>query len=278
MKTNIQANVNATKWVLYLLVTFITVLLVGRANAQRNLTGPANLYVGVEGTMGTRSFHLNSDLANLKGINALQKGQTFGFIFGTDALVSKVRIGTFQSSSNDNSPLKLTNIEAGANFFPLQALHGKPRHFEPYLLASIDQSSVKATGTYTPTLIAPNSTPIVNGCGCPSNPGSGGSSGVLTDPDHPGVTGTPTSTEYAGKIITRRVNLGVGIRYHAVQGKHFLNLFAEVKQGLSIGTETTSPALIKTSSSSAQMSVDFGLAIGLFRNRSGGVIVHARRK
>lgn len=277
MKTNVHSNVNATKWVLYLLVTFLTLLLVGRVNAQRNLSGPSNLYIGIEGTLSTRNFHINSDLANLKGINTTQTGQTIGIVGGGNLFMSRVSIGSFHAQSNDNSPLKLSTIEVGTNFFPFQAMKEKPRFFEPYLVATIDQSSVKSTGTFTPVNLGSSSSGT--GCGCPGNPGSGSSSGsgILPDPDQPGVTATPVSEAYSGKIITRRVNFGVGLRFHAVQGNHFLNLFAEVRKGLSVGTETTSVALGNTSSS-GQLAVNFGLAIGITKSRNGAFFMHARRK
>jgi hypothetical protein len=278
MKTNVHSNVNATKWVLYLLVTFLTLLLVGRVNAQRKVGGPSDLFFGIEGTQSTRNFHINSDLANLKGINTIQTGQTIGIVGGGNLFMSRISIGSFHSQSNDNTPLRLSTVEVGTNFFPFQAIKEKARSFEPYMVASIDQSMVKSTGTFTPTVIA-GAGPSGTGCGCPGNPGSGSSSGsgILSDPDHPGVTPTPITEQYSGKIITRRVNLGVGIRFHAVQRNHFLNLFAEVRKGVSVGTETTSVALGNTSSS-GQLAIDFGLAIGLTKSKSGGFFMHARRK
>lgn len=275
MKTNVHSNVNATKWVLYLLVTFLTLLFVGRVNAQRNLSGPSNLFIGIEGALSTRNFHINSDLANLKGINTTQTGQTFGIVGGGNLFMSRLSIGSFHAQSNDLSPLKLSTIEVGTTFFPFQAMKEKVRFFEPYLLAAIDQSTVKSTGTFVPSNSGAGTSGT--GCGCPGNPGSGSGSGILPDPDQPGVTPTPVSETYAGKIITRRVNFGVGLRFHAVQGNHFLNLFAEVRKGLSIGTETTSVALGNTSSS-GQVVVNFGLAIGLTKSRNGAFFMHARRK
>jgi len=65
------------------------------------------------------------------------------------------------------------------------------------------------------------------------------------------------------------MNVGLGVQVHIPQPNNFLNLFAEVKYGMSLGTHSETTALVNTKGSS-QMAVEFGLSMGIARSKAFG--------
>jgi hypothetical protein len=259
METNKKINVNVTAW-LFLLSVLFAVLISGNVQAQRPTFVPQNLYVSIETTTASRTFQINSDLENFKGVKARQQGKTYGVTVGNKLITGKVRVGNFTTESRESTPIQSNTLELGSNFHPLQFVNSKVRLIEPYVTVSFETTKIKSNGTFTPPAPAKKITSTSTcGCQCPS------SSGTQPDPDVPSPTNSPVS--YSGNFGSTRLITGVGLKVHIQKGNLFLNLFGEMSYGLTLGTTASTQALLNTYVLS-QTSVNFGAAIGLIRNKS----------
>lgn len=274
MKTTTKTKINGASWFLFILL-IISLMISGKACAQRMLVEPQDFYFGVEATNGTRSFQMKSDLSNLQGLHVTQTGQSYGVIFGSRLFTGKIRIGKYSNNGSEASAIKSDALEIGTNFSPMQLFNNKSRIVEPYLTIAFDQAIVKSSGIYTPppTLDASSSSSSSCNCKCPN------SVSIPTDPDQ--VTSSApklvnsSPTPYSGKITTARASMGVGLKVHLRRGSSFLNLFSEMKYGMALGTNASTQALLNTSMLS-QMSVDVGLSIGLIHNKANKRVYRSR--
>jgi hypothetical protein len=272
MKTSTKTKVNGASWLLFILL-IVSLMISGKACAQRMPSVPQDFYFGIEATNGTRAFQMKSDLTNLRGLNVNQRGQSYGIILGSRLIMGKVRLGSYSSTGNESSVIKTSSLELGSNFYPMQLFNNKTRVIEPYLSVAFDQASVKLSGIYTPPpTLAPSSSSSCN-CKCPDSPS------LPSDPDQ-GTSSTPklvnsSPTPYSGKIVTARASMGVGVKVHLRRGSSFLNLFSEMKYGMPLGTNASTQALLNTSMLS-QMSVDVGVSIGLVHNKANNRVFRSR--
>ncbi|MBS1506544.1 MAG: hypothetical protein JSS79_07860 [Bacteroidetes bacterium] len=272
MKTTTKTKINGASWFLFILL-IISLMVSGKACAQRMPVEPQDFYFGVEATNGTRSFQMKSDLSTLQGLHVNQSGQSYGIIFGSRLIMGKIRIGKYSSSGSEASTIKSDALEIGTNFSPMQLFNNKSRIVEPYLSIAFDQAAVKSSGIYTPPpTLASSSSSNSCSCKCPNSPS------IPADPDQ--ASSAPTfvnssPTPYSGKITTARATVGVGLKVHLRRGTSFLNLFSEAKYGMALGTNATTQALLNTSMLS-QMSVDVGVSIGLIHNKANKKVYRSR--
>jgi len=96
-------------------------------------------------------------------------------------------------------------------------------------------------------------------------------------PDPKSSAAQADAVPYSGKIVTARMNVGVGIQVHAPMANNFLNLFAEMKYGTSLSTHSTTEALLNTKST-GQTAVEFGMSMGIARTKAFGFYKIKRRR
>lgn len=272
MKTTTKTKINGASLFLFILL-MISLMISGKACAQRMPVEPQDFYFGLEATNGTRAFQMRSDLSPLQGLHVNQSGQSYGVIFGSRLIMGKIRVGKYSSTGSEASAIKSNALEIGSNIFPMQLFNNKSRIVEPYLTIAFDQAIVKSSGIYTPPPTLASSSSSSCNCICPN------SVSIPTDPDQ--VTSSApklvnsSPTPYAGKITTARASMGVGLKVHLRKGTSFLNLFSEMKYGMALGTNASTQALLNTSMLS-QMSVDVGISIGLVHNKANKRVYRSR--
>src|SRR5262249_16267267 len=158
-------------------------------------------------------------------------------VLGSRLMAAKVRVGSYKGGHGENSPTKSNTFEVSTNFFPLQLQKKMNRTLEPYVVASVESTTIRSTGVYTPAPSRPrrvDSAESTCTCACQSQNQSGA---LPADPDHPSSGAVPHALEsYSGKLVTTRANIGVGMKFHLEKGGHFVNLFADVKYGVPLGT------------------------------------------
>jgi hypothetical protein len=291
---------NTLKIATIFFIVFVAVLNAGSVTAQRKPV--QKMYYGVEGAIGTRSFHFKSDIAELHKSNTFLTGQNFGAIVGGKKIHAKVRMGSFKTEATAAQKFKMAETELAVNVYPLQLKNKKFRYFEPYFFTGADRSSIKFYGDYVSTggTVAGLQTGTVPGTTVDSTPKTEqggtlictcGDDGMM--PANPyqlvdiqaSPSTNPTSVEetlksdltataeediseatvtesYLGKVMTTRANIGFGLECHIPGANHFINLFAEVKYGFAINN-TSNHAAFRGTSASGQVAVNFGLSFGL---------------
>jgi hypothetical protein len=291
---NIQKVIKTT---LILFIVVLAVLKSGSVMGQRKAVQKINY--GVEGAIGTRSFHFKSDIAELHKSNTFLTGQNFGVMVGGKKIHAKVRMGSFKTEATAAQKFKMAETELAVNVYPLQLKNKKFRYFEPYFFTGADRSAIKfygdyvstngtvpglQTGTVPGTTI--DSTPKEEGgtlvCCCdgsiPANPyqlvdiqasPSSNPTSVndalrsdLTATAEEDISEATVTESYLGKVMTTRANIGFGLECHIPGANHFINLFAEVKYGFAINN-TSNHAAFRGTSASGQVAVNFGLSFGL---------------
>ena len=262
MKTNPKFLISRIA-LLYMPFALVSLLISSRANAQQR-----DLYFGFESTTGTKKFSVHSDLTNLAAKALIQQGRTYAVIFGSSLIKGKFSLGNFSSEKRDQQPVHSSSTELAFNISPIQLFSKQDRVIEPYLITAVETTKVKSSGMFTPPKIpaaqgaaaGAASAPSTCSCTCPNAVGLPGSPSAPTEP-------TPAS--YSGNYGTTRINVGVGLNVHLTKGSLFLNLFAEMKYGISAGTTYSTQALSYTYALS-QVAYSTGISVGITKDRSHG--------
>jgi hypothetical protein len=297
MKFYPSTNANTSKGLLIFCLMSIAVLTANTLSAQQRSRPGQKMYLGVEGSIGTRSFSIKSDIPALNRMPVSTAGVNFGLVFGNKVFHTKLKQGYFKSAESVSEKLKTIETEAVVNVYPLQLKKMKFRYFEPYLITGADRGTMKMFGTYT-SQIQGSATPgtLTPGSGV-QTPGTG--TGTVPDPAHGqevvcGLPGNPDGTlvttpadanansdqnqsgdgtlgtgtdplfqvdPYLGKIVNTRVNVGFGLECHIPGKHHFVNLFAELKYGIPVSA-TTSDEAFKNTKVSGVLAVSFGVSFG----------------
>jgi len=253
MKTSINSNTNGINFHLIIITAFILGIVAGKAVAQ-------GLYLGVEVTNGSRSFNVNSDLQDLKGIKVAQQGRIYGITVGNRLISGKIRLGNFGAPKGDSKPIQSNTFELGANFSPLQLIAKRTPILEPYLIVSMETSKVKTNGTYTPPAAKPAAAASTCSCQCPTTVGG------PADPDAVPTVSAPVP--FTGNFGSTKANVGVGLRAHVQKGKLFLTVYGEMNYGVTLGTTASTQALLNTYVLN-QTAYNIGASIGFIHNKSG---------
>jgi hypothetical protein len=284
-------KVNAIK---SLLILFILSVVSIEADAQRfsrfgrNVKRGAKTNIGLEASMGTRSFKMESDIAAIDGMAVPLEGLNFGGIVGNKFYRVKLKQGFFKSAPAVPEKFELSETKGILNLYLLQTLNKKPKYFEPYLITAIDRGLLKFYGGYVD--ISKKSS---SGSGSGSSSGDGDDATTdphtecgegLGDPDEQ-ITLPPTDPsaedpdnavaddpaaldpsrkDYLGKISTMRANVGLGLECHIPGKKNFVNLFAEIQYGIPFSTSTKDIPFNSTKAT-GMLAVNFGLSFGITR-------------
>ncbi len=216
-------------------------------------------YAGLVSRLGTRSLNLSSDLDDIKKMSLLQSGTSFGFMAGNRMFEVTANMGIFNASSGELKAPKLKDFEVNFEWEPLRFGTKKQKPFGIYLLAGLNNGSMKLSGSYTPP---PKKELPILVCTCPliGPPPPNPSDPDVVASDKPDAA--PPKESYEGQVSTTRVNLGLGLQSIVAKNGRFLRLFAEVKYGAAISYKASNPILEKTKAAS-QLSIDFGMAVGI---------------
>jgi uncharacterized membrane protein YgcG len=282
--------------ILLMLVTFTTIPQLAKAQGFSRygfgfgapVRRANKMNIGLEVSMGTRSFHLKSDITTIDKMKVPMEGGNFGAVIGNRFFRVKIKQGYFNSASAVSQKFKMAETKGLLTLYLLQALKKKPKYFEPYFLSSVDYGALKFYGSYVKT------TPGKTGSGgSGSSNASGGNSaaggdhpiecgGPQGDPDDVGTDSDDTDTDqtdatntdpdpattstknFLGKISTMYANAGLGLECHIPVKKHFVNLFAEMQYGVPFSTTSKSATFNKTKASGL-LTVNFGLSFGISR-------------
>jgi len=191
----------------------------------------SNLYIGIEGSFGMRSFTLSSNFSAIDRLHVVEAGGSIGLVFGGEAVRARIKQGYYCSTSSVVQTVDLVESEGALTLYFLQIGGYGDRTFEPYLIVGAERSSTRLYGFYA------------NG-----NEGAKINYSVSDEP-------------YIGKIITSKVNLGAGLEYRLPGPKYFFNVFGEVKYGCQMGTNTNYARLKETTASNV-LSMNIGVSIG----------------
>jgi hypothetical protein len=293
---------NANKIKAFFILFILALVCSYQADAQRfsrygrNVKRGKKLNIGVEASMGTRSFHLKSDISVIDKMSVPVEGGNFGVVVGNKFYRAKVKQGYFNSAPAVPQKFQMVETKAILNLYLLQSLlKTRPKYFEPYFITAIDRSSIKFYGSYVDKSKLNGSG---NGSGSSSGHGtSGGTSsgsgsgtvqcdGPMGDPDEVATPPTtpptdptaqnpdqasqdpalndPTRKDFLGKISAMHANVGLGLECHIPGQKHFVNLFAEAQYGIPFST-TTKDIPFNNTKASGVFSVNFGLSFGITR-------------
>ncbi|HTJ53050.1 MAG TPA: hypothetical protein VL443_26530 [Cyclobacteriaceae bacterium] len=272
--------------------------------AQRKHFGnkPKNkFYFGVEGLMGTRSFKINSDITAIDKMGAFLTGTGFGAMMGDKAFHTKITRSYFNTEAMADQKFKLVETEGVVNLYPLQFMKKKFRYFEPYVVLGFNKGSLNFYGDYasqlkkntkkatvakaktapefgtlnacactcggpmtdpdlymtSPDAPAPSSAPAYSSAAPPSDPFAG-------DPDKEASAKPESSSAYLGKMTINRATVGGGVECHIPGATRFVNLFAEIKYGMPLSTNTGNVSFQNTKVT-PQLTINFGINFGLSR-------------
>jgi hypothetical protein len=222
-------------------------------NAQY-MRGPATTYLGVEAAVARRSFTIASNIPELNHLQTSEEGFNVGFVFGSEAVTSRLKFGSFKSGRLVREKIKMVEGELGVNVFPLYLLNKKSKLLKPYSLISFDLASLQFIGSFQ--IPSPPDVPPPSHSGCPDDePTAPEEEPEMSPPPAPKVIDV-------AKINVSRFNLGAGVIVHIPGERNFVNLFAEVKYAWIMGVKAMDPAFEGTSVST-QMAVNIGLSFGL---------------
>lgn len=262
---------------LKLVVIFIMFVIMQFQSCSARAQGsPAasRIYLGFDVACGTRSFKLSSDISKLQGRRISQAGMNGGIIIGNNVVSGKLRQGYYRSSSTFSQPFDLIESEGILNLNALQALRRKFRYFEPYLTTGIERNSLKIYGHFVENEAeeeeitdedCKSSGGPMGGPYLPAGTAHGSTSNDPADPTEDLTEGAVTSdTRLAGKIITSRATIGLGLKCNVPGKGYFLILYSEVKYGYALGISHTSSTLVQTKVSN-QVSINVGISFGLRR-------------
>lgn len=265
--------------VVFFLILFLIIGLYASGNAQvfRNYYSPGkpNLSIAVEGGIAMRTFTIKSDLAPIRNLKAVEEGWSAGLTVGGKNLRGRFIFGNYDHSSTVAEDVSQTTYTCQLNFYPLSILGVKSKYFKPYFFTAIDINRIKFFGTFLEELENEKAKEAAekSECTC-SNPdhiASSSASGGTGAPGNPG-SNPDTSTDQPGSLEPRHDALtahqgmvGMGMECSFKKGGRMFSMFSEAKYGFQMCTNTLSRGLVNTSISN-QLSVYFGVAIGLSKN------------
>ena len=225
----------------------------------------SNIYFGIEGTMGTKTFSVRSDISAIDGMKAQEEGFSLGAVFGGRTVLAKLKTGFFKPSSELGEKINARNLELNLNAFPLELFRSKNEFFKPYFIAGIDRTRLKFLGNYSlpapPPPPLPTQPSIPCPCVCP------GDEEVIPVPESP--PSVSSREELTENSVLSSVNIlwgsvGTGLIVHVPAKNKFINFFMEAQYGIPLSTRASTAAFDRTSTSE-QLSLSAGIVMGLAR-------------
>jgi hypothetical protein len=212
----------------------LLLLLVGvqNANAQRFKKFLNTYQIGLEGSFGIKSFTVSSDIKEINDLYVVGEGGTIGIIWGSNAVVGKIRQGYYYSASSVAHTVDEIRSALAFNFYP-NYLFNPESSFRPYVVMGAERSNFHMHGYY--------------------------------DRNDESVRNHSRSEDpYLGKISTIQVSIGGGIEYRIKNPGHFVALFGEAKYGKAVTSSSNNP-LFEQTRLSGQLLVSVGVGFGYYR-------------
>ena len=224
------------------------------AYAQFYRSGPES-YVGIEVSAGTRQFSFRSTIPDIHGMKVSGEGLNAGVLIGSEAVMGKVRLGLFETSSLARHKVKMSEGELSMHIFPLYILGRESKLIKPYSLIGLDRAQLKLYGDFEIPQPPPGM-PANPDCVCTCMPPP-----VLDEPV-PVESDSETENGLRGRFNVTRFNLGAGVMVHIPKSNKFVNMFADVRYGWAIGERPLDHAFDQTKVSH-QLNVNVGINFGL---------------
>jgi hypothetical protein len=212
-------------------MTCYTIVSANKAHAQAKHNETALDY-RFEASLGVQSFQLNSNINSLNQSRVDQYGGSIGLNFGNELWQAKIKpFGYYNSSSNSLTTVKLIESSAHINFYPLSALLSKPSRLPNlYLTGGIARAKIKINGSFLQ--------------------------------NEQTVECTYLDNSFTGNILSWNLLGGVGMEYKILLNQTSINLFTEIKKGLSAGSSSDKDLFKNTSINNFTM-VNIGFSIGI---------------
>jgi hypothetical protein len=212
------------------------------------------VFIGLQGSMGTRLLQLNTDLSDYQRNPETQGGGSLGVLFGTQIISVKFSQGFFKSTDLTTKSLKQSESLLSIQLYPIQKNKGVYKYFSSYIVSGLGVTGIKMNGTYFPPVKKGEAAaPTPPTCCCP---------GALPVSDELKAEELPEEKEFSGKLVTSRFNIGLGVQVNIQKTNNFGRLFAEMRYGIPVASNSNTPALLHTKGLK-QMSVDFGIVFGI---------------
>jgi hypothetical protein len=231
-----------------------------KVSAQYSERTRPTVYIGIESSIGNRSFSISSNIPELDNLKVTEEGLNIGLIAGSEAVRGRFRYGMFKSSALVRQEVNLSEAEIGINIFPLYIFNQKSKFIKPYSIISFDYGTMKFYGNFALPKVEPPPPPSHMACpDAPQPPPVDESHEENNTPDE--IT---DENRILGKLTVSRFNLGGGVQIHIPIQNKYINLFAEAKYCLPMGIKATVLEFEQTKVS-RQLAVNVGISFG-FRN------------
>lgn len=183
-------------------------------------------YLGLEGSFGSRSFSVRSNIKEINNMQTCQEGGSLGVAFGNELLKTRIKVaGYYYSNANTPRTQELFEVAASTNVYPLQWL-GRNSKLQPYITGGLSLDRIKFFGTYLDDR-------------------------TFNRPYEP----------LLGKLYSVISNAGVGLEFQFPSAVDFIHLFAEATYGAPIHSSASVSEFSRTSIHHFT-SFTFGLSFG----------------
>lgn len=189
-----------------------------------------NYQIGLEGSYGIKAFTISSNISEINNLQVIGEGGTIGVVWGSKAVVMKLRQGYFYSASKVAYTVDEVKSAAIVNFYPLNFINPDAR-FRPYVMASVERDVLQMFGYYDHTK------------------------------DQQQANYSTSEAPYLGKISAIQAGFGGGLEYRVKTPGHFVALFGEARYTKSIRS-VSSNELFAGTTTPGQLSVNVGVAFG----------------
>ena len=137
---------------------------------------------GIELSLATPRFHLQSNIPQLKGLHTSYLGGNVGGVFVNNHSKVKVTLGLFSSDNSTPYPVDLFQGGAAWSVYLLKIKEGKSHLFEPYIILGANFTRSKFYGSYSVPDLTSNS--------------------------------SHSNLPYLGQATWASANAGLGVEYH----------------------------------------------------------------
>ena len=228
MNTNI--NITRKQNLLMTLIILFNFLAIYSCSTQAQ-SFKEHTYIGLEASFGSRSFEVTSAIAKINHMKAIHGGGSLGFVFGNEALRSRVTVaGVYYSDGNTPYTQQLFEANALTNFYPLELTPtlNKAR-LQPYITTGLGMTNTRFYGSYLENQVV--------------------KSGY---------------EQFLGKVSLINAKGGLGVEYQLINNIDFVHVFAEVQYGCPLIYNASNKTFSNTRFSNFT-SVNLGVSFGMRR-------------
>jgi len=231
MKTT--ANNNSKSLLNSLLIAALMILVISSSFAQNTkYKSQNNIYVGIEGSFGARSFTTESNIPQLNNLTTVKAGGSIGLIVGTPVVKFPVSIGLYYQALQETRTIDLFTAQSGINVSLLRLLGVKKSPVDIYTLANVDFQSFTFMGTYVDLAEGQSRKEILG-------------------------------EQLLGRKSMVNGNVGLGIEVHLRDDFNFIHLFAETSKSYSLMSNATD--LFNNTNITNNMAVNIGIRVGAIK-------------